>query len=154
MTDKHAVDLATELARIAAAHDGILNPADVVAAATPPDHPLHGMFEWDNRAAATEYRLWQARELIASVRVLPAPDAEPVRAYVSLQQDRHGEGGYRPLAGVLRDDDLRAAMLAEALADLQRIRTRYRMLSELAGVWAAMSRVEQHRAAKQIVAAN
>jgi hypothetical protein len=37
----------------------------VVAAATPPGHPLHDQFEWDDAKAAHLHRLDQAQELIA-----------------------------------------------------------------------------------------
>jgi len=35
---------------------GILEPQDVVDAARPDDHPLHGAFEWDDGIAAEAHR--------------------------------------------------------------------------------------------------
>jgi hypothetical protein len=50
-------------------HDGKLRPVDVVEAARPATAPLHPLFTWDNKKAAEEYRLWQAREVIREVVV-------------------------------------------------------------------------------------
>ena len=127
-----------ELERIRNANDGLLRPADVVEAARPRASPLHEKFTWDDSAAAHAYRLWQARELIqVTVRVLPG-STESVRAYVSLSDDRSEEGGgYRCIVSVLSNKATREQMLAEALAELERIERTYKNLSELAAVFAA-----------------
>lgn len=48
---------------------GTLTPADVVADAKQKTSPLHDHFTWDDKEAAHQHRLNQARELIRSVRV-------------------------------------------------------------------------------------
>jgi hypothetical protein len=57
-----------ELTRLAVLHRGI-TPDLVVEAARDPAHPAHDHFEWDDTAAAREYRLSQARHLISTLRV-------------------------------------------------------------------------------------
>lgn len=134
-----------ELRRIANRHNGILRPADVVEAARPDDHPLHGCFTWDDSEAAEQYRLWQARELIrVAVIVLPGKDRKPVevRAFVSLAPDREKDGGgYRSTEKVLTDDGMRALLLADAIKELNRIRAKYGVLRELAGVFSELDKV-------------
>lgn len=49
--------------------EGKLTPEAVVKAAKSMASPLHDCFEWDDSEAASRYRLWQARELIASIRI-------------------------------------------------------------------------------------
>jgi len=46
---------------------GVLSPAAVVEAARSTRSPLHALFEWDDRVAAEERRLDQARGVIRSV---------------------------------------------------------------------------------------
>lgn len=58
-----------EIERIRVMHGGILQAEDVLEEAKNPASPLHPMFEWDNAAAAHQYRLDQARALIREVRV-------------------------------------------------------------------------------------
>lgn len=133
-----------ELERIRAAHpDGLLTAEAVVAAAEDDGSPLHPWFVWDDTAAARKYRLAQARALIrVSVTVLPAGDREfTTRAFVSLAGDRlHNGGGYRAIGAVLSAADLRADLVATALAELESLRRRYAHLSELAEVFASVDR--------------
>lgn len=135
-----------ELAAIHKANRGKkLMPADVVAFARNPKSALHSRFTWDNRAAADRYRILEARWLIEMVKVsVLGDDREPVRVYVSLAQDReNARGGYRGLDDVLRNAQLRDALLGEALEDLRRVEERYGRLTELAAVFAEADRVRR-----------
>lgn len=142
-----------ELQRI---HDGngILRPEDVVSAAAHAANPLHGCFEWDDTKAAYLHRLQCARHLIlASVMTLPNVKTS-IRAFVSLKSDREMPGGgYRAMLSVLSHEEHRAQMLSDALDELKYFRAKYRMLNELAPVFAAMSSVER-RQLKRLIAAS
>ena len=132
----------TELERIRAASDGLLSPADVVRAARAKRSPLHGLFTWDDTAAAQEWRIHEARNLIrVIVQVLPQT-GEETTVYVSLSQDRKNEGGYRHVAEVIYDDDLRTDMLATAMDELRALQKKYKKLKELAAVFAALEEVD------------
>jgi len=127
----------------------LLNPQAVVSFAEDPRTALHSAFTWDDTEAAREYRLWQARQVLR-VAVWTCPDSsEPVRMYVSLQNDRGKEGGYRAVEDVLKDSDLRKQMLAEALAELEVFQRKFRLLSELKPVFAAVSRVKKQHEQKR-----
>lgn len=107
-----------ELERIAAQHDGLLRPEDVVQQATDKAHPLHAHFQWDDSAAAHQYRLHQARALIRSVRIeVPDRPLVTVQAFVSIPSDRRQEGGgYRALSDVLDSEFLVRQLAAEMQA--------------------------------------
>jgi len=124
-----------ELERIRQDHGGILNPKDVVAAASDPSNPLHGCFTWDDRKAAYDFRLWEARQLIRVSVTVPRQTQRPTRAYVSLDQQRANGGGYRALAEVLEDDEAREQLLRQALRELKAIERKYRELKELAPIF-------------------
>lgn len=131
--EERARDVAKELDAIRLKSGGVLRPADVVAwARAHKRSALHARFTWDDSAAAERYRLWQARDVIASVRFTPS-DGQSVRAYVALSVDR-GEESYRAVVDVLNHDEQRAQMLADALCDLQALRSKYAVLKELAGL--------------------
>ena len=137
MAETEALDtLHQELEHIAESNGGILRAEDVVEFASDPNTELHSRFTWDDTEAARAHRLWQARSIIrVSVRVIPYV-SEPVRAFVSLVQDRGKPGGgYRPMVSVLTDDELRAKLLAQASAELRRIKANYGHLKELTSVW-------------------
>lgn len=72
-----------------------------------------------------------------------AKNAEPVRAFVSLTTDRHAGGGYRTIASVLSDDDLRAQMLQDALDELDVFKTKYAALKEMKPVFTAAEKAER-----------
>ena len=146
-----------ELRRIAAENNGILRAEDVVAAARVRTSPLHSSFEWDDGAAAEQYRLWQARQLIrTTVRLMDVngDDKVPVRVFVSLTTDRQpgddgeddrSECGYREVVKVLSQAELRKQMLDDALAELAVFERKYHILKELAEVFAAAQRARNRR---------
>jgi hypothetical protein len=136
-----------ELELIRSQHGGVLRPEDVVKFARDERTALHSEFEWDDRKASAEYRLWQARTVIrVAVTVLPSPHSsdEPVRAYVSIVSDRvRPGGGYRALADVMSSEEQRAELLNEAIGEVKRWRRKYERLKELVPIFRAIDRVEQ-----------
>lgn len=143
MKTSRANVIARELRRIAKRCGGVLKPEIVVEEARPKSSPIHNRFEWDDSAAAQHYRIWQARMLIrVCVQKLPGIKT-PVDVFVSLSSDRAKGDGYRIMTDVLSDEDMKAEMLSDAMAELEIFRIKYRRLKELAGVFAAISKVSR-----------
>lgn len=141
------------LAIQSASADGLLHAeAAVEWAAKHPESELHGSIEWDDTKAALEHRLWQVRRLIQIYIVTDDGAAQ----MVSLSIDRTNGGGYRSVSDVVAAPDLRAIMLADALAELQRVQVKYARVQELAAVWDEAERVRQRQekrsARKKVVA--
>lgn len=86
---------------------GRLTPRAVVDAARDENHPLHGEFEWDDTVAAEAYRLDQARQLIADVRVEVVTSTLPIGgvAYVRDPSKLFNEQGYRSTGALLGERD-------------------------------------------------
>jgi hypothetical protein len=125
---------------------GILRPVDVVNFAKNPKTALHSKFTWDDTAAAQQYRLWQAREVIRITVTLLPNDNKPVRAYVSLSSDRaKTDGGYRGIVEVLSDEYRNNELLREAKRDMQRFATKYRHLVKLSKVIEEMQNVLEEK---------
>lgn len=95
--------VAEKLAELASANGGRLTPNLVLEEAEDPDSVLHSLFEWDDTLAARQHRIFQARQIITSVRVVITtenkkistvyyvrdPDAEPLeQGYVSIDRLR------------------------------------------------------------------
>lgn len=129
------------LREIARKHRGLVRPRDVVDAARDRTSALHSRFEWSDKKAASEYRLWQARELIAQYWVVEEVSNEPIRMFVSLTSDRPTKAGYRFSEHVLADPDQRAEWLQMAIADFQRLQRSYAALDELRPVFNAINRM-------------
>ncbi len=95
----------------------VLLPADVVKAARAEDHPLHKKFDWDDTKAAHKWRLSQARDLIASVRI--EWEESPGRV-VKVQAYHHirAEGtGYYPTETIISHESMRQALVRELTED-------------------------------------
>lgn len=108
---------------------GELTPAAVVEESRPSTAPLHSQFEWNDKAAAHEHRLSQARSLIRAVYVVLEPNATPTPQYVHVQTE---DGGvYKPVSVVLHDPD----MLASAIGELQqKLASAARSVNELRAI--------------------
>lgn len=112
------VDAAVELSDLYQ-RDGKLTAESVLAHAADPDSVLHARIEWDDTIAAHEYRLEQCRAIIRSVRIIDHD--RPVRAFVFLKS----AGSYTPIDHVLRDEDWRAEIIEQFLADAERFKQRW-----------------------------
>ena len=132
-----------ELRELAESHGGVIPPAAVVAFARDPETALHSKFTWDDGEAAEAWRLHQARRVLSVYVTVIAANTEPVRTFVSLTSDRKAGGGYRLTVDVLADESLREQMIIDAVAELKRVRVKYKHLNELAEVWTAVDIAEQ-----------
>ena len=123
--------------------NGVLHADTVLDAAREESSPLHPCFTWDDGAAAQQYRLIQARNIIRVYVTVETPESNPVRAFVSLTSDRSMQGGgYRTMASVLNDDQAKEQMLRDAFVQFRNMRQKYQHLQQLAGVWKAVDEAE------------
>lgn len=119
------------LEKLAKAKHGTLLVDDVLDAAKDPKCVLHRHFQWDNTKAAEAYRRMQARQLIqkCTVTIEKAPDVQ-IRAFVSLATDQVTGGGYRMMADVLSDDDLKGQLLHEMMITLAKWKRQMNLLDK------------------------
>lgn len=129
-----------ELERIRVRHNGRLESEMVVDAAREETSPLHPAFEWNDRRAAEKFRVEQAKYLIRSIEVVVVdqPEAQPIRAFVSVVRDE--DRSYTSVSHAMADPDLRQQVLSGALKELVAWRDRYAELVELASVFAAIDK--------------
>jgi hypothetical protein len=110
----------------------VLHAEDAISwAAENPNSDLHAALEWNDQKAAHEHRLSQVRHLIQ----LHVVNDDSTPMLVSLSIDRRRGGGYRSLDEVGRVPELREVLLADALAELERVQTKYARVTELMRVW-------------------
>ena len=125
-----------EMERIRVHNNGRLEAKSLVDASRPKTAPLHPAFEWDDKRAAESWRQEQASHLIRhiQVKVEEKPDAEPVRAFVSVMRD--DDRSYTSVQHALSDADLRQQVIAQAWAELEAWRRRYAELVDFAKIFA------------------
>lgn len=118
-------------------YKGELTPDDIVSDARNGNSPLHSFFEWDDSAAAHQYRLKQARGLIRSVVAIYQEPEQPVRkiqAFVHIPEA--GTPHYRATPEALSTTKTRELVLQRAWREFQNWRQRYKDLSEFASIFA------------------
>lgn len=157
-----AADVAmAELERIASEHDDELRPADVVQEAQPTNSVLHPAFEWNNRKAADEYRLSQARHIIRAVRVVHPDIKEDRPGFVYVPAVKFGDqGAYRTPEVLIQYEEewsratrqlqMYISHAQRAIADLERIARESEGEDRIADVTVAISALE---VAKEAIAA-
>lgn len=101
---------------------------------------LHAALEWDDAIAGEEWRRSQVRQLIR----LHIKDVDRQPQLISLSIDRiRSGGGYRHVDEVLESITLTEIMVADALAELIRVRKKYNHVSMLADVWSSIDSAEE-----------
>lgn len=123
--------------------DGVLKPEAVVEFAQDETTELHKHFTWDDGEAAKQHRLWQARQIIrVVVTVIHGKDSEvTTKAFVNFAPSERHSGGYRSIAVVLSDEELKTRMLRTAMKELSVFRKKYAELKELASIFEAIDKI-------------
>ena len=118
---------------------GKLTAPDVVEEARPPKSVLHQYFEWDNKNAAEQWRIEQARHLVASIVTVETDGDEvrPVRSFVSLNNS------YEPIEVVLSDVAMRQQAINEVQAAIRSLKDKIIAFEEFSDVIVALDRVEE-----------
>jgi len=120
---------------------GSITPATVVKDAKSKSSPLHNAFEWNNAKAADAHRLFQARNLIASIEVVyeEAESVGPVRAFVSVRAESGENFDYQSTREAMTVPEMREMVLSRALREAHEWMRRYKDYKELAKIFKAIS---------------
>ncbi|KKM26319.1 hypothetical protein LCGC14_1585990 [marine sediment metagenome] len=129
MTTKNQT-LINELSKIENKH-GLITPRTVVDEAINELSPLHRYFQWDESKAANEYRLWQARELIAKVRIIYEDKKLDAYYNVKIRIDGKLQQGYASITKIISDSDLRDQVIGQALKEIGYWQKKYAEYEEL-----------------------
>lgn len=132
-----------ELERIRAAH-GCLDRETVKEAARRTDSPLHkDIFDCPPKIASERYYSDKAATVIRSIEIVRMEcPKRPSRAYeittLPPEVNSTPRRVYLTTEEILTDPVARSELLGDAIREVQRLRQRYSMLSELAQVFNAM----------------
>lgn len=116
--------------------NGFLTPSLVLEDAKLESSPLHNYFDWDNKAAAENWRLGQASYLLRSIVItIDGEKEQELRGFYSVTPDEHmnttATSVYVSLNTILTDVEKREEVVAYALQELRGWADRYRQYSEL-----------------------
>jgi len=117
---------------------GYLKPEDLLADATTKDSPIHTCFTWNERQAAYQHRLNEARWLLRNLTVTrvfvnhKVIETAPQRPFVRVV-DRN-EDLFTSIDDAMSKESERRQLVERALAELKGWRRRYGTLKELAKI--------------------
>lgn len=133
-----------ELERIRESEGETLSPQAIVDASRPEDAVLHPEFEWDDSAAANEWRKEQARSIVQSIEIVQSDGALESRAPALVSVIVEGQRGYQPTSVAFEDAESAEFVIGEALAALASWKRRYEALRQhpkLAAIWRAVESI-------------
>ena len=107
--------------------------------------PTHHLFEWDDTKAAEEYRIGQARAIIASISfTFESKPESPVRAFPVVTYD--GKRSYESMPKVLSNKEATENLIAQARQEVLNWEKRWehlRNVAELAPLFRAAKRLKK-----------
>ena len=101
--------------------NGKLKPSYVVEDARDKNSPLHNVFQWDDTKAGEQYRLFQARQLIARIVEFVVVDGTPkqMKSFFNIQQDKQGEQVYITIKEAATNDNYKDQVLSKLIKELE-----------------------------------
>lgn len=120
-----------------------LTAENIVEANRPDGAVLHDAFEWDDEAAAVEWRKHQARHLANSICIVvtneeTGDEMQNVRAFFTISK---ADDEYTHIGRVFASPDKTHALLDTALRELASFKKKYQLLTALQPVFAAIDEV-------------
>ena len=118
--------------------NGYITPEELLNDAVNIKSPIHKYFEWNNKKAADEYRLWQARHYLKSIQIIVLSDGKEVttRAYHNIKVG--DERSYIATHIVCSDKSLYQQLLDMALSEANNWMERYKQYKELNKIFKAI----------------
>ncbi len=120
-----------EMERIRKQH-GALTAPFLLDEAREKDNPLHEEFTWDNRKAAEQFRLGEARTLIRAIITVESADAPECNSYTLVSGDAAETTDYKPSEVVVQSPDMFADAIGRLSGELESARKSVRDLEQLA----------------------
>jgi hypothetical protein len=110
------------------ADPGAVPPHLIIEKARPRSHPVHDLFDWNDKHAAHAHRLDQARHFVNRLRIVRVEiKSNPTisdRAFYSVRTPDDGRG-YVGRHRILTDRDLRVQVIERAKGDLENFIAKY-----------------------------
>lgn len=124
---------------------GGITPEAIVEKATPKDSIAHDLFEWDDRKAAHEYRVVQARQYLRTIVIDDGSQTE-TRAFYNVTIGDHQE--YVPLHQAVHTPTLWKQVVEQALIEAESWSRRYEKYLQLQPIHKAIQKVKQQQERK------
>lgn len=123
--------MANEIAEIGKS----VTPQEILEKGRDPKTELHKCFEWDDSKAAEKYRIQQARAIVRCLVIKETDEPKSGKPEVRVFYKTSGNDGYKPTTIIMQNRDEYVRLLERAYAELSAFKAKYRILTELDGVF-------------------
>jgi hypothetical protein len=113
---------------------GMITPRRVLDVARNEKSPLHNLFEWDDSAAAENYRLLQAGQMIVRIKVQIEERSMSAFQPITIMVDEKPTNGYVSLARVMENNEFKSQILERAIKEINYWNKQYQDVEELGGI--------------------
>jgi hypothetical protein len=120
-----------------------IQPIDILEDAKDENTPYHKFFEWDDKKAGHEYRLYQARNLLNSIVEIRVIKHEQKQKAIKIRAFHKVKPGYTPTVTVFSNEELAKEMIHRALKEATAWSERYSIYSELAEIRQAIEATKE-----------
>lgn len=115
-----------------------ITPEQIVEFAKDDTTELHKCFEWNDTVAAHKFRLTQARSVMCELVIKPVEcEQTPLRVFYNVGSKE----GYKPTVKIMENKNEYAKLLEMAKTELISFQRKYKMLTELSGVFEAIDNI-------------
>lgn len=131
------------LEEISTKYGGTITPQEVVKEARNNKSPLHDYFEWDDKKAGKEYRIWQGRMLINSIEVTVTYNGttKERKRYLNVrtEDDEEISRTYVVVENALTNKKMRKHILQNAISEASYWQKKYEEYSELSDIFKSIN---------------
>lgn len=107
-----------------------VKPVEVLEYARNPNSELHKCFDWNDTTAAEKWRVKQARDILCNLVFARIEEGKSEKTNIRITH-KVDDSGYKQTVKLVRNEDEYAALLHQALKELDIFKRKYACLSEL-----------------------
>ncbi len=121
INDKEAKVCGKRINQLMKQKAGKIKPIDVVEDAKNKSSPLHAFFEWNDTKASYEYRLQQARDLVANIVEVVIVEGKPSeqRSFFNVIDEETSQRVYVTLKTAIEEDNYRIQLINKIITHLE-----------------------------------
>lgn len=118
--------------------EGRLNAQTIVDESRPQNSLLHNEFEWNDKTAANQYRLQQARHIMNCIVVMDEQTETSVRAFFNIQEET---AEYKSIFKIMSSDDMMNELEKQALSELIAFQKKYEGIKKFKELFKEISKL-------------
>lgn len=111
-------------------------PQQILEKAKDSQTELHKCFTWDDSVAAEKYRIFEARQIVCSMKIVEQkPDKEAEETQIRVFYKIDNGTGYKPTKLILQKPDEYKKLVERCRSELLAVKQKFQSISEYEEIW-------------------